>query len=244
MMKLNVRLALNVIKTCKPFDMTDTIKIDYYSDLLCVWAYIGDARNRELQRQFPNQLKWERHYLPVFGDVKTKMQVQWQDRGGAAGYAAHVNEVIAGFDHVKLHQDCWSIVQPASSAPAHLWLAATRLLEQAGDLPANSEEKLAWALRTAFFEDAVDIAQQAELVEVTHKLGFDSAALLGSIANGTAYAALCQDMLKARDDHIRISPSYVFNDGRQRLTGNVGYRIIEANVKELLEKPQDQHSWC
>jgi len=224
--------------------MTNIVKIDYYSDLLCVWAYIGDARNQELQTQFPNQLEWERHYLPVFGDVNSKFQAQWQDRGGAAGYAAHVSEVIAGFDHVTLNSDCWSTVQPASSAPAHLWLAAARQLEQTGDLPANTEEKLAWALRTAFFEHAVDIAQQSELVAVVRDLGFDSEAILDCIANGTAYAALCQDMLKARDANIRISPTYVFNEGRQRLTGNVGYRIIEANVKELLEKPENQLSWC
>jgi len=224
--------------------MTNIVTIDYYSDLLCVWAYIGDARSRELQRQFPTQLVWHRHYLPVFGDVNGKLQAQWQDRGGAAGYAAHVSEVVAGFDHIKLNSACWSTVQPASSAPAHLWLAAARLLEQSGDLPVNTETKLAWALRTAFFEHAVDIAQQAALVDVARDLGLDSAAMLDCIANGTAYAVLCQDMLKARDENIRISPTYVFNEGRQRLTGNVGYRIIEANVKELLEKPQDQQSWC
>jgi hypothetical protein len=40
------------------------------------------------------------------------------------------------------------------------------------------------------------------------------------------------------------SPSYILNDGRQKLYGNVGYRVIEANVTELLEHDDNQLSWC
>ena len=225
-------------------DMKNTVKIDYYSDILCVWAYIGHVRTYELQQQFPNQLECLWHYLPVFGDVPSKLQNQWQERGGAAGYASHVREVVDRFDHVKLNDACWRTVQPASSAPAHLWLAAARLAEIAGDVPAKSEEKLAWALRTAFFEHAFDIAQQSKLIEVASNVGLDSAMLLDRITDVTAYAVLCQDTQKARDTNIRISPTYVFNEDRQLLTGNVGYRIIEANIKELLEQPQKQQSWC
>ena len=34
------------------------------------------------------------------------------------------------------------------------------------------------------------------------------------------------------------------NEGRQLLAGNVGYRVIEANIRELLDTPGDQQSWC
>jgi hypothetical protein len=37
----------------------------------------------------------------------------------------------------------------------------------------------------------------------------------------------------------------ILNQGRQKLFGNVGYRIIEANIQELLrEANPDQASWC
>jgi len=220
------------------------VQIDYYSDLLCVWAYIGHVRTCELQEQFPGQLEWLWHYIPVFGDVPNKLQSQWKDRGGMAGYAGHVKKVATGFDHIKVHESCWTTVKPVSSAPAHLWLAAARLAEQAGDLPEKSEEVLAWELRKAFFEKAIDISKQAELIDVSNNITLDSRAMLDRLADGTAYAVLCQDMLKARDSNIRISPTYVLNNDRQLLTGNVGYRIIEANVKELLAQPQEQQSWC
>jgi hypothetical protein len=43
---------------------------------------------------------------------------------------------------------------------------------------------------------------------------------------------------------VDVSPTFVFNDGRQRLNGNVGYRVIEANVRELLRAPEAGRSWC
>ena len=48
-------------------------------------------------------------------------------------------------------------------------------------------------------------------------------------------------------DKMRIegSPSFVLNEGRQKLYGDVGFRIIEANIQELLRAPAgDQASWC
>lgn len=220
------------------------VKIDHYSDVLCIWAYIAHVRSDELQQQFPQQVNWSWHYLPVFGDVQHKFATQWAQRGGAAGYAAHVREVVADFEHVTLHDDTWTKVQPASSAPAHLWLAGARLATANKQLPADAEAKLAWAIRLAFFEQAMNIGEQAVLRTITEQHQLDAAPILQSIENGSAYAALCQDMQQARDANIRISPTYVFNEDRQRLTGNVGYRIIEANVRELLDQPRKQQSWC
>jgi hypothetical protein len=34
------------------------------------------------------------------------------------------------------------------------------------------------------------------------------------------------------------------NEGRQRLNGNVGYRVLEANIRELLNHPAGEQSWC
>jgi predicted DsbA family dithiol-disulfide isomerase len=48
-------------------------------------------------------------------------------------------------------------------------------------------------------------------------------------------------------DRMRIegSPSFVLNEGRQKLYGNIGFRLIEANIQELLRTPQtEEASWC
>ncbi|MEA5480541.1 hypothetical protein VB774_23140 [Pseudanabaena galeata UHCC 0370] len=47
-----------------------------------------------------------------------------------------------------------------------------------------------------------------------------------------------------REHTISVSPTLIFNEGRQRLNENVGYRVIEANIRELLNNPEDEQSWC
>jgi predicted DsbA family dithiol-disulfide isomerase len=64
------------------------------------------------------------------------------------------------------------------------------------------------------------------------------------VESGAAHAALAADLELARDNQVRASPTLLFNEGRQRLTGNVGYRVIEANVRELLQSPAGGQSWC
>jgi hypothetical protein len=63
-------------------------------------------------------------------------------------------------------------------------------------------------------------------------------------ATGAVHAALAEDLEPARTQSVAASPTLLFNEGRQRLTSNVGYRIIEANILELLEGAPGQLSWC
>ena len=59
------------------------------------------------------------------------------------------------------------------------------------------------------------------------------------------FAALCRDAEAQQIHRIEGSPTYLLNNGRQKLYGNVGFRIIEANIQELLRKPSSgQASWC
>jgi hypothetical protein len=55
---------------------------------------------------------------------------------------------------------------------------------------------------------------------------------------------LISDYEAAKKLGLKGSPSLVMNSGRQLLYGNVGYRIINANVKELLKRPDSEANWC
>jgi predicted DsbA family dithiol-disulfide isomerase len=64
------------------------------------------------------------------------------------------------------------------------------------------------------------------------------------IKNGEAMAALCRDV-ELRDEYkVEGSPTFILNEGRQKLYGNIGYKIIEANVQEVLYQPENQATWC
>ena len=63
--------------------------------------------------------------------------------------------------------------------------------------------------------------------------------------DGTAFAGLAGDYETADKMRIEGSPSFVLNEGRQKLYGNIGFRLIEANIKELLRAPHSEEaSWC
>ena len=96
----------------------------------------------------------------------------------------------------------------------------------------------------AFFARLADISSQPVLLGLVEDLDLPPAQMEEKIANGEAYAQLSRDMQAAKDLDIRSSPTLIFNEDRQRLAGNVGYRVIKANIRELLENPVSERSWC
>ena len=49
----------------------------------------------------------------------------------------------------------------------------------------------------------------------------------------------------AKEKHPVVgSPAFMLGEGRQKLYGNVGYRILEANIQEVLADPSERASWC
>ncbi len=220
------------------------IRIFYFSDVLCVWAYIAQVRLDELKTTFPTQISIESHFTPVFGDARRKLTQRWQDKGGLAGYNQHVREVAAKFEHVSIHPEIWMQTIPTSSTACHLLLRAVKLLEERGVVGVGAMENLTWALRQAFFTELIDISDRKIQLQIAKKLGLPVNKIKAEIDSGTAYAELSRDFDLTKEHHVTVSPTLLFNEGRQRLNGNVGYRVIEANIRELLTNPANEHSWC
>ena len=55
------------------------------------------------------------------------------------------------------------------------------------------------------------------------------------INNGAALAELCLDRQMKELKKLDGSPTYLLNENRQKLFGNIGYKISEANILELLK---------
>lgn len=219
--------------------MTKPLIVDYYTDILCVWAWIAQRRIDELNTQLGDKIEIRRYYIDVFGDVAKNIDTGWQQRGGYEGFAEHVGQAATSFDDAPINPKIWSEVRPATSANAHLVLKA---VEQAYD-PQRSVDA-ALMLRTSFFNEAQDVGNMDVILRLVGDLGLDLDLISKSISNGSAMAALMRDYQAARENNIKGSPSYVLDGGRQILYGNVGYRVIHTNIEELLKHPGDEASWC
>jgi len=214
------------------------IEINYFSDLLCIWAWFAQPRIDEVCAKYGDRVRFVPRYCSVFGDTARKIPAAWADKGSFDGFNAHLLHAAAGFPELTVNAQIWRSVRPASSLPAQLMLKA---VECAGGETATA----ALALRHAFFVEARDVADRVVIDDVLAAAGVDLAAADCQLATGAAHAALASDYKDADALGVQGSPTFILNDGRQKLFGNIGYRILEANIEELLRAPDpDQASWC
>ncbi|MBU6229818.1 MAG: DsbA family protein [Cyanobacteria bacterium REEB459] len=224
----------------------EPIRISYFSDVLCIWAYVAQIRLDQLQATFQDKIAFEYHFVSVFGNAPEKLADRWRDRGGLQGYRAHIEEIVEKFDHLTLHPQVWNQVVPPSSLSCHLFLHGVQLLEKKGLVPASEKlfEKTIWAFRQAFFGESANIADRRVQVEIAASLGLPIPLLEQLLSAGEPYAELAKDFDRVKVHGVSVSPTLIFNEGRQRLNGNVGYRVIAANIRELLHNPGGEASWC
>jgi len=219
--------------------MSAPLTIDYYSDALCIWAWISQRRITELKEQWGRKIEINYHYLNLFGDTNARIAEHWGGQGGYLGFRRHTIESAAPYDNAPVNKDIWKKIRPLTSANAHVVLKAVALMYSA-----EVSEKLFRLIQKSFFVDCLDIGQLEVVIALAEGVGLDRHKIKLSIDSGKATAALMQDYKNAKDLNIQGSPSWLMNNGRQTLFGNVGYRILNANIKEVLEHPAQEASWC
>jgi predicted DsbA family dithiol-disulfide isomerase len=229
----------------------NVVKVSYFSDALCIWAYIAQARIDAVKEKFGDTVRLDHRFCSVFANTAVKIPSTWRDKGEYSGFNAHLRSVAQQFPHVEVHPDIWLKVRPPTSTSAHLFMTAVQQWQQERESEGHGEtaaaifDRLVWAFRCAFFRDGRDIACWDVQCELAEALGVDIDAIENRIHDGTAFARLATDYQDADKMRIEGSPSFVLNEGRQKLYGNVGFRIIEANIQEVLRTPgADQASWC
>lgn len=229
------------------------VKVSYYSDVLCIWAYAAQRRLDQLAQKFGNKISIETHFCSVFPDAWSQIEEKWKTQGGFEGFNRHINEIALKFPHIEVHQRLWLETRPRTSASAHLFLKAIEVIEgdrngpEAKPLPYldRTSTHAAWELRRAFFASAKDISDWQVHTEVADLLGIDYRMVEERIRSSEAVAQLAVDYNLSQKNGVVGSPTFILNEGRQKLFGNIGYRLIEANVQELLRSPtEDEASWC
>src|ERR1019366_5469828 len=209
------------------------VQVSYFSDVLCIWAYAAQARIDAVKEKFGDTVRLDHRFCSVFGDTARKITSNWRDGGEYAGFNAHLRTVARQFPHIEVHPEVWLKTRPPTSASAHLFLKALQLLEHqsevAGTHTAESIfDRVLWAFRCAFFRDCRDIARWEIQCEIAEALGADIVAIEQCRDDGSAFARLAGDYETADKMHIEGSPSFVLNEGRQKLYGNIRFRLIEA----------------
>jgi len=219
--------------------MTQTIKFTYYSDVLCIWAYISQARVDEALSRFADDIQVDYRFCSVFGDTAHKIENGWADRGGYVGYNEHIRKVAEEFDHISVNPAVWLKCRPVSSTPAHLMMKAVQRVDEA------QCRAVLQSIRLAFFERCLDVGNWSVLYDALEAVGVSANDVREVLHSGRAYADLEADRRDQQALLVQGSPTILLHEGRQKLYGNVGYRVIEANINELFcSSASGAASWC
>ncbi len=225
-----------------------SLTITYYSDVLCIWGYSAKIKIDEIKKQFGDQIALDYRYTPLFVDMHTMLEKNWADKGGLQGYNKMMHKLNGMFPYVEIHPDIGLKNLPRSSASCHQFLKAIGLLEQRGEIQSDDTqnsllEQADWQIRLGYFRDAEDVSQTAKLMSIAEQLNIPLNSIETLLSSGEAMAALASCTTDNKQKLIEGSPTFELNEGRQKLYGNVGYQIIEANIKALLEPPKNKPSW-
>ena len=197
--------------------MEKQIKLSYFSDVLCFWAFAAQIRLDELEEKFNEKILIEHHFISVFGNTEQRIGEGWNDRGGYSGFAQHVIDAAKAFPHLCVNPEIWQSSRPKTSAMSHCFLKAVQCLEEkeliSPSVNANYGktvfEETLWRVRCAFFEDALDISNISVLQNIAEELLLPMTEIEKVIKDGTALTALMSDMEKKELLKLEGSPSYV-----------------------------------
>jgi len=210
------------------------LHFEYWSDPLCVWAYVAQARLDAVLACHGDHLDVRYHVVPVFGSVPWRFREGSWSKAGVAGRVAATAKVAARFGYAEVTGACWEGECPASSWAPGAAIKAVFAAEQHGEVAAGSGAAFQWALRRAFFEQERNIAKRSEQLAVAERLEISRAALERRLDDGTALALLWEDDHRRHEDRIQGSPTFVFDGGRAQLYGNFNERVLKSTIEELL----------
>ncbi len=212
----------------------ETIPFEYWSDPLCIWAFVSQPKLDRLLGEKRAALEVHYRVVVVFASVPWRFRDgPWKDVG-PEGRATATREIAARFGHDDVDGNVWLEDPPASSWSAGAAVEAVRLAERVGEAPPESCAAYQVALRRALFVDNRNVARREVQLEAAESLDLDRAVIEARLDDGTALAQLAEDQRRKETQGIHGSPTYVFDDGRALLYGNFAEGILRATVDELL----------
>jgi len=193
------------------------VKIAYFSDVLCVWAYIAQVRIEELKLKFGERIEIIPQHITLFGNTEERIGQGWKEKGGFDGFSQHVFHVCENFPHLALNPNIWKTCRPKTSGAAHLFLKAVQLFEADQQEGKNSYQlfkKVEWAIRLAFFKDARDVSDMNVLFDIAKEFSVSQKELSVYLNNGSATALCCSEIALKESYKLDGSPTYLINENR------------------------------
>ena len=211
------------------------LPVTYWSDPLCIWAYVGQARLDAMLREFGDLVEIRHRVVPVFGSVPWRFaEGSWAEKG-PAGRVEATRAVAERFGHTEVDGRVWELDPPASSWAPSAAVKAVFVMADRGEVSQEAARCYQWEIRRALFAHNRNVARRSVQLEVAEQQEVPRAPLEEMLDDGSAVAMVWRDHHDRETAQVKGSPTYVFDGGREMLYGNVPLTVIRATVEAVRE---------
>ncbi len=223
-----------------------TVTFDYWTDPLCIWAYVAQPKLDHLHERFGDQIAVRTRIVPVFGSVPHRLRSGSWALKGVEGRVAVTARVARehGPEGCNVDGTVWRTDCPTSSWAAGMAAKGVGLLEERGDIGPRGMSGYLVEMRRRFFEENLNVARRDAQLALAADLGIDPDALAATLDDGSALAALFEDHQDREQQRVQGSPTYVFDGGRTMIYGNFDASVLEATVEAYVKGQQPGGSLC
>ena len=220
------------------------LSFSHWTDPLCIWAFVAQDQLDRLLEELGSRLEVDSRVVPVFGSVAWRFTRGPWASGGVEARVRTTAEIAAAHGHPEVDGSCWRGACPSSSWAPGTAIKAVGALERASAAAPGSTGRYQQTLRRRFFVEAKNIALRHVQLETAEALGLTRAGIEQHLDDGSALAALSEDLQEKERLKLQGSPTYVFDHGRAMLYGNFPYGVLHATVEELLRGLGPEGSAC
>jgi predicted DsbA family dithiol-disulfide isomerase len=223
---------------------TPHIEFSYWSDPLCIWAFVAQAKLDRVLVDLGAHLVVGYRIVPVFGSIHWRFTEGPWAKEGVDGRVNATRVIAEGGGRVDVTGECWRKATPASSWAPAAAIKAVFAIEARAEIPAGSGARYQGALRERFFVNEENIASRDVQLSVAEAHGLPRVPIERHLDDGSALAAVWEDHNEKERLRIQGSPTYVFDGGRAMLYGNFDYGMLRSTIEELLRGSHPGCSAC
>ena len=187
--------------------MSSLVKIDVWSDVQCVWCYVGDARLKRAVKAYPGNVEVvHRSYelqpgFPVDFDAGEYLRANRGMDAAAQDRVFSAMRDTANAEGLKYEP---RLIKPTNS---HLALELLHYAETVG-----LRQELSDRLYAAYFVEGGHIGTTDSLVELAANVGIDAEAARSALEVGSYRDRVDQDAVTGHELGARGVPFMVIND--------------------------------
>ena len=201
--------------------MSDSVRLDIFSDYLCPWCYNAAVRLRDVQQVYGERVRLHWRALPLIPDRQPGRRATDKTREGRRRVGSQ--EPAAHFVPPAL-----DTALPSSSVPA---LTAAKCAERQGEACFT---RLHERLFVAHFRDNLDISRYDLLCELAAQSGLDGERFRNDYASSEVYEAVLHDCAEGTGWFgVSAVPTVIFNE-KLSLVGAVPVDRYRAMIDWLL----------